>query len=69
MAIFYRDLCHYTEKIAAAQKAIVRGTEAVSAHILHMPSHMAVVPYTNSVNSGGLNNFAASKTVAEVVKF
>ena len=57
------------EKIAAAQKAIVRATEAVSAYILHMPSHMAVVPVYQFSKFWRFEQFVSSETVAEAAKF
>ena len=56
------------DKIAAAQKAIVRAAEAVSAYILHMPSHMAVVPVYQFSKFWRFDQFVSSETVAEAAK-
>jgi HEPN superfamily AbiU2-like protein len=57
------------EKIAAAQKAIVRTAEAVSAYILHMPSHMDVVPAYQFSKFWRFEQFVSSETVTEAAKF
>jgi hypothetical protein len=57
------------EKIAAAQKAIVRAAEAVSAFILYMPSHMQVVPVYQFSKFWRFEQFVSSEAVAEAVKF
>jgi hypothetical protein len=57
------------EKIAAAQKAIVRAAEAVDAYILHMPSHMEVVPVYQFSKFWRFEQFVSSETVAEAAKF
>jgi hypothetical protein len=57
------------DKIAAAQKAIVRAAEAVSAYILHLPSHMAVVPVYQFSKFWRFEQFVSSETVAEAAKF
>jgi hypothetical protein len=53
------------DKIAAAQKAIVRAAEAVSAYILHMPSHMAVVPVYQFSKFWRFEQFVSTETIAE----
>ena len=56
-------------KIEAAQKAIVRTAEAVSAYILRMPSQMDVVPVYQFSKFWRFEQFASSETVIEAQKF
>jgi hypothetical protein len=56
------------EKIEAAQKAIVRAAEAVS-YILHMPSHMEVVPVYQFSKFWRFEQFVSPETVVDAAKF
>jgi hypothetical protein len=56
------------DKIAAAQKAIVRAAEAVSAYILHMPMCIAVVPVYQFSKFWRFEQFVSSETVAAAAK-
>jgi hypothetical protein len=53
------------EKIAAAQKAIVRATEAVWAYVLQMPGHMAIIPVYQFSKFWRFDQFASAKIVDE----
>jgi hypothetical protein len=57
------------DKIAAAQKAIIRAAEAVSAYILHMPSHMVIVPVYQFSKFWRFEQFVSSEIVKKAVKF
>ena len=53
------------EKIAAAQKTIVRATEAVWAYVLHMPIHMAIIPVYQFSKFWRFDQFVPEKIVKE----